>query len=417
MKRLINKLYTALCLAAALFPVFVVPGFYWLPGHTAICLLSATSAVLLGALTVLIPGRWRIIWSFVCLVALAVWLPSAMLPGNLLVFSLALWGTPREAGEEWPQGGWVFGIVLGLAAQIWAIFLTQEGKPGAEQAATLLKAVYALYVGLFVLNLNRRSLLDGVSRYTHEKPPRTVRTRNTWLSLGSLAVLYLAASWRPLWEMVKRVFSTVAGWVSDFFVWLSRLFPKEEMGQDGGAGSRGEAFALPPGESSPFWVVLEKIVMVVATAALAVLVLWLLYRLIKKMRVMFARLRQRLLDTANALSENYISRTESVFDWQEVKDSIAHKLRSLRPFRKRAPRWDELNDRQRVRHGYSELLRKHSDVPPSLTARKALTDHLLIDSQTDRAALADAYDQARYSDLPIRSEQAEAMRKAACIHN
>ena len=417
MKRLMDKLYAALCLAAALFPAYVVPGFYWLPGQPATCLMSAACAVLLGALTVLIPGRWRIPWALLCLGALAILLPPAMLPGNILVVSFALWGTPREAGEEWPQGYWLFGIVLGLVAQIWAFILTRDGKPGAEQAASWLKAVFALYVGLFVLNLNHRNLLDGITSHTHEKPPRTVRTRNTWLSLGSLAILYLAASWRALGKMIGRVISTMAGWVAAILAWLSQLFRTEEMRQGGSEGSRGESFALPPGESSPFWAVLEKLAIVVTMVALAVLVIWLLYKLIKKLRVMFARLRQRLLDTANALGENYVSRTESVFDWQEVKESAVRRLRALRPFRKRAPRWDELDDRQRVRHGYSRLLRKRPDVPPSVTARKALTDHLLIDSQTDGTALADAYDQARYSDLPIRPEQAEAMRKAARISN
>lgn len=417
MKRLMEKLYASLCLAAALFPAYVVPGFYWLPGQPATCLLSAVCAMLLGALTVLIPGRWRIPWALLCLGALAVFLPPAMLPGNMLVVSFALWGTPREAGEEWPQGYWLAGIVLGLVAQIWAFFLIREVNPGAEQAASWLKVAFALYVGLFVLNLNHRSLLDGVTRHTHEKPPRTVRIYNTWLSLGSLAVLYLSASWRVLWEMIGRVMSTVAGWVAALLAWLSQLFRTEEIRQGGGEGSRGEFFALPPGESSPFWAMLERIAIAVTMVVLAVLVLWLLHKLIKKLRVMFARLRQRLLDTANALGENYVSLTESVFDWQEVKDSVARRLRTLRPFRKRAPRWDELDDRQRVRHGYTELLRKRSDVPSSLTARRALTDHLLIDSQTDGAVLADAYDQARYSDLPVRPEQAEAMRKAARIGN
>jgi len=417
MKRLMDKLYSTLCLAVALFPVYVVTGFYWLPGQPATWLLSAGCAALLGALTVLIPGRWRIPWALLCLGALAVLLPLAMLPGSMLVIGFALWGTPREAGEEWPQGYWLFGIVLGLVAQIWAFFLTKEGKPGAEQAANWLKISFAFYVGLFVLNLNHRSLLDGVSRHTHEKPPRTVRTRNTWLSLGSLALLYLAASWRALGNIIGRVVRTVAGWIVAVLAWLSQLFQSEAIRPGGGAGSRSEAFALPPDESSPFWAVLEKIAIVLTMVALVVLVVWLLYRFFKKLRVVFARLRQRLLDTANALSENYVSRTESVFDWQEVKDSAARRLRTLRPFRKRVPRWDELDDRQRVRHGYSELLRKRPDVPSSVTARRALTDHLLIDSQADSAVLADAYDQARYSDLPIQPEQAEAMRKAARIRN
>ena len=131
MKRLMDKLYSTLCLAVALFPVYVVTGFYWLPGQPATWLLSAGCAALLGALTVLIPGRWRIPWALLCLGALAVLLPLAMLPGSILVIGFALWGTPREAGEEWPQGYWLFGIVLGLVAQIWAFFLTKEGKPGA----------------------------------------------------------------------------------------------------------------------------------------------------------------------------------------------------------------------------------------------------------------------------------------------
>lgn len=171
--------------------------------------------------------------------------------------------------------------------------------------------------------------------------------------------------------------------------------------------------ALPPGESAPFWDILEIVARVATIAALAVLSLYLMYRAARQIKRLLVWLKQKLRDTASALGENYVSRTESIFSWEEVKDSAAQRLRQMRPFRKRQPRWEEMDDRQRVRRGYRTLMEKHPDVPPSATARQALTGHVLVDKDTDGEALADAYDAARYSDQPIDAAQAEAMRKAA----
>lgn len=415
MKRLPAKLYAALCLGAALFPAHVVPGYYGAPGRAALWLLTAAAGALLGALTVLVPGRWRIPWALAGIAALAALFPPALLPAGALVVLLSLITTPRAPGEEWPQPYWLAGLGFGLAGQAWAFFLTRGGPPAAVQAQGWLRAGYALYIGLFVLNLNRASLADGVTRHTREKPPRTVRLRNIWLSMGCVALLYALAAWRQLAAWASGAAAALARAVAAVLAWLNGLFrPAHVSGAGGGRGGM-EAGMLPAAEGAMFWVILEKIAMVLTYAALAALTVFGLYRLLRKLWAWLRSLRRRLLDAANALGENYVSRTESVFDWQEVRQAAAQRVRALRPFRKRPPKWSELDDRQRVRRGYAVLRARRSDVPASLTARQALSGHVLVDRDADGGALADAYDAARYSDLPILPGQAEAMRIAARI--
>lgn len=412
-RRLPAKLYAALCLGAALFPLYAVAGFYFVPGQPALRLAADGAAALLGALTILVPGRWRIPWALAAAAGLGFAFPLAMLPGHAAMLGLLLYATPREPGEEWPQPHWLGALVLGLVAQVWAFFQTQAELPGAAETAGWLKAVFAVFVGLFVLNLNRASLADGITRHTRERPPRSVRVRNIWLSLLALAVLYAAASWRTLAGLVNDGLAAVARAIGAVLAWISQWFAPVEVREGASGGGGGEMGALPPGESAPFWDFLEKVAIILTIAALTVLGLYLLYLLFKRLKKLAAWIRRKLRDTASALGENYVSRTESIFNWEEVKDSAAQRLRQLRPFRKRQPKWEELDDRQRVRRGYRALLEKHPDVAPSVTARDALTRHVLVDKDADGDALADAYDAARYSDQPIDAQQAEAMRKAA----
>ncbi|NLB38351.1 MAG: DUF4129 domain-containing protein [Clostridiales bacterium] len=412
-KRLPAKLYAALCLWAALFPVYAVAGFYLAEHNHALWLASGAAAALLGALTMLVKGKWRIPWALAAAVGLALAFPLAMIPGHLVTLGLMLYATPRVPGEEWPQPHWLGALVLGLVVQIWAFFQTQGDVAGATETARWLKIAFAVFVGFFVINLNRVSLMDGITRHTREKPPRTVRVRNLWLSLLSLALLYIAASWQTLAAWVSRALSAAARFVGAVLAWISQWFRLADVREGGAGGGGGEMGALPPGESAPFWDILEVIARAVTIAALVVLILYLLYRAGKRFRWVLAWIRNKLRSTASALGENYVSRTESIFNWEEVADSAAQRLRRMRMFRKRQPRWDELDNRQRVRRGYKTLLEKHPDVPPSVTARQALTRHVVIAKDADGEALADAYDAARYSDQPVSPEQAEAMRKAA----
>ncbi len=412
MKRFVDKLYSSFFLAVALFPLFMVPGYYLAPDEPAAWFLACGIAVVPGAVTVLVPGRWRIPWMLLSATAMGLAFPPAMLPGIVVALGMALASTRREPGAEWPPAFWLAALGVGLAGQAWVhIVVTKD--TAAAGLVPWLKGAFALYVGLFILHMNRTSLVESLSRVSGQLPPRAIRVRNRLLSLACVALLYLAASWRALADAVGRCARGLARLIAAFVGWLSRLFISEEKLGAASPAARLESGMLPPGESAPFWLFLEKVVMVLAAVAAVCLAGLLAVRLVRGVKKLCRWLRQKFWDTAAALGENYQSRTESIFDWNEVKLSAMDRLRAMRPVRVRSPRWADMDNRQRVRHAYQVLLRRHPDMPAAMTARQALEGHVLISPEEDGAFLADAYDAARYSDWDLTGRQAEAMRQAA----
>ena len=412
MKRFLRKLYTALCVSTAIFPLTAILGHYLAPAFRADWFLSLLSSGILGAATIVVPGKLRIPWTILCAAGLGYLFHWAMLPGIILVLFAMLLTTPRRPGDEFSQPLWTCLLFFAIAVVIIAFFARKGFQEGAEFFSASVRGAFALYTGFFLLHLNHDSQMDSVSRHSNQTPPRSIRIGNRLLSLICIAVLYLFSCWGILKKGLSAVGDGIRWLLNTIFSWFT---PQKVEGQlnDTAMESGGLMEGLTPGEAAPFWAILEYIAKFIAIAALVAGLLFLSYLLVKKLICFVRRMIEKMKSTADALSENYQDLAESIFDWDEMKRTASERLKNFRRPRSKKVHWAQLDSRQKVRYAYSVLRNAHPDLPENMTARQTLTEGPLLSAEDDALSLAAAYDAARYSDLEITSAQAQAMGKAA----
>lgn len=373
--------------------------------------LSSVYAVL-AMVCLVLPGRVRLVAGGVGCTVL-VGLGAALLPwrgsvvvlllpvgyGALLMLGLSMAAWPRERELH---GGW---IAVGLAAHVVAqiILHTIGAGQGSNQVPAGLMTVapelfgtFVMFLGLAMLCANRVSI--GSASMGRQRVPASMRRWNTLLTLGLLAlVLLLAAApgiaraLRALWEGLKAAIRAA-------FHLLFALIPKGGETPPEPDGAVPSMFGMMDEMAEPAaWVTaVERVAQAVVLLMLAVGA-WRLLRLIyRRARVLLRRLIERLGRFAAAAGEDYI---DEVTDTRRETGGERTALR--RRFRQRID-WGQGNlpPRERIRHRYLRLKRKHPEWQASLTAREALPG--------DPAEL---YERARYSDHEITEAEARAFEE------
>ena len=151
---------------------------------------------------------------------------------------------------------------------------------------------------------------------------------------------------------------------------------------------------LGTSEPSAFSRFLEKVVMVLALAAAAVLVLWFLRIVWKKLRRGLKKLLALVGQGIRDASEDYIDEVEELKADSGERASRLHRARKGSLFGRAA------TPREAVRQGYGTLYGRHREWSPGSTAREHLPE--------DGAAI---YEKARYSDHEVTQEDADAFRE------
>lgn len=408
MKRFGLKCVAALGLLVAVSPAFVLIGAKWAPGAGAHWALWGLLAAVLGVVCGLPGGKRRYLSGALGLLLLAAMAFSFMPGGPGLLL-----GVPAAA---------VYGMVLGKAAfapfdefgpRIWwtcgglhiaGILLARLLE--FPEAATLQTGLLLAYVPVFLLHLNRSALYTGVSLRGGTRPPRRIRRGNLWLTLLVSLLVLVIANIGPIWDAFAAALRWLGRGIGQILRWFANLLAEDTGPVTSGGSVRDMLPAAEAAETAPIWVVLEKVMMGVAFLLLLLLAGFALWKLFRGIRRLTARLAERMRGALNALGEGVRDQTESIFDWEELRGAARLRVEKVRKRLARPARWQDMDNRQRVRFVYGQAVGKKPDTPAVQTAREVLRTF------AEGERMADIYDAARYSEQPIAEADAVFMRDA-----
>lgn len=381
-------------------PLMIVSSFVSRPW---LCVGAVAAAyVLLAILCLFIPGRVRLpsglAGAAVILAVGAFTLPVRehaflfvvpVLYAVLLLVGLPMAAWPRE--RETPALWLAVGVVLYGAAQVLISAGRRAGTfPGLLRAAPGLPVCLMAFLLLGLLSLNRAGMQDaGQGRHA---VPRMMRVKNAALTVAFLALAAgiacipgVVRALQALWKLFTQGVGRLAGW-------LMTLLPETPV-QGGGGSGEGMADMAPLGEAappSPFLIVLERVIMVLALIALAVGAIFAVKFLIGRIRRLVRFLRDRLRRFAAAAAEDYVDEVTDTRD-----DAELHTRFLLNRLRLNLGSDRNLPPGRRIRRRYLRLRLRHGDWLSSRTARETLPP-----------AAAPLYERARYSGHDMTEQDA-----------
>ncbi|MBJ6359959.1 DUF4129 domain-containing protein [Paenibacillus sp. GCM10012307] len=313
-------------------------------------------------------------------------------------------------GERFPLGAYFTGLSLYFIASIIFGFV-QELQP---YTSLLLGCGIASLVAAMYISNSRMLWIETASGEASALPAGVRRHNRLQIGLLLAAVLLLT--------FLQR-FDRVLIWLRD---WIQSLF------EDRGESATPEQTPLEPGppeisplipgeprEPSVLLMYLEKLLSAIIMIALGILLIWLLYKGIRRVPGAASIIRRwlgRLLNRQRGsfAHDGYVDEVETVLDWNGSKQGKGRKSIGKRG----RERWQEdmgANDkvrflyrvwlRQKRKEGYERL--------PYQTPRETLDE--LLRSESDEPGLAhqltDMYEQARYSANEVPPEEIRRIKE------
>ena len=360
--------------------------------------LYVPAYLLCGCLCAQLRGKWRLTAGAgfaLCMAALGVAgfirtrQPVFLLMGfghaGLMLFTLP--------AREFIRQEIVFtGLLIHVAAQIWLNLMDGTALQATyAPVRPLLTATLVIFLACSVLTLNQLNLASALPEA--QAVPGSIRRRNRLLTflmlVAALLISLIPALGRWLtqaWDMLRTVVAQVIRWLID-------LYPAPAPVQ-GGGGAGGADFGMlgEAAPTSPLAVILEKIMLVLAFAFLAVLLVKAL-RILGQKLMMFLRWGfQRLQSYASSATEDYVDELQNTREQGDER----FLLNRLRRRRISARELEAMPPRERIRVLYAIARRKHPEWPASGTARETLKEES-----------ARIYERARYSSHPVTEEDAD----------
>jgi len=412
--RILSKIIAALLLWLAALPVFLLMAAVWIPHALWLAALLPVAALLLTGGAALLPTRRRVPALLLAILIMAAGCAALFLPGNplalllllpcLLLMLLFMPAMARPAHREWTLSLLGVGIGLHVVAQIaknFALFAAAAPAVSWALAAYLLACLFSF----------NRIVLMGTG--APSSGPMLSFNRRMLMVFCLLSLLL--ANIQAVGTAIRTAILWAVAAVIQVVYWLASLLAP---GANPDGGTMGGSGFMPgmeeAAEPSLFSQILQYVLMSVALLLLAVLLFFAgrhLYRLLKKA---FRILGERLRLYRQKISADYQDQSESLLDWQEIRQATKKRITRLK-HRYLPTAWEKLSPAQRVRRVYILLLRRQDTPDPALTARETLADGTLKLSDADAEALAALYDKARYSDHPIPDAEADALRKRAGV--
>lgn len=390
-----RKCQFPLLIASAGMPPVLLAFAVLAPEHMLLAWAIPAAFVVLAEISLLIPGKWRLLYGFLAALLLAVvgvqvsaaagspWINAVnvlYLPALFMCLPMAGWQWQEEPSLMISY----FGIGMFLFVQFLAEMLTEAFPDAPELIQSGLTISFLIFALLVLLSLNRITL-NRASAWRH-KASTNIRQKNRMMVIFFFLLITLLVITPVLVDALKWLIGA-----------LLRLFQKTDTPQptipQGTVGNDSGGIGNMGGETSMFAKVMEVIfqvlVDIVMALAIPALIIALLMRIPK-----FARWMKKLFGAvgrfAAAVGEDY---EEEITDIRD-RDSLG-KTRFSNGRRIHLAEELRMTPRQKIRHRYGKLLRKHPDWADSTTARENLPE------QT-----ASYYERARYSNDTMTEEDA-----------
>ena len=410
-RRILCKAYAAGLLYLAALPLFLLPAAALVPDLVWLCALLPVPALALAGAAGLLPARRRTIGLLLAVLIAAAGCALLFLPARplamllflpcLLLMLLFLPAMARPMHQEWSASQLGIGVLVYIAAQFIKILPLFTGVA----AALTWGFVVYLIACLFAFN---RLVVMG----TGSSAAKPLLRKNRRLLAAVCLLALLLANLNAVAAAIRAAVQWIITAVMRVLEWAAALFITEQTAGDSGGASLG---GLAEASEPSLFAQIMKIAMTVIGALIVAVLLWfLLKRLMRVLKSAFHTIIERLQAYRQKISADYDDQSESLLDWEEMKETAAVRINRLKRRYLPTP-WEKLSPAQRVRRVYALLLRRQKEPDPARTARETLSSGILNLQPDDAAALAALYDRARYSAHPISAQDADELRRRAGV--
>lgn len=372
---------------------------FWGKGSLPPWLIAPVAYLLLACACMLLPGKWRLAatlpgiaamcaGSFCALnaetTALRILTPAMYLVLLLFTLPMAGWERGREPPAVVPS--------LCIFAHLSAQFFLFVKPTDIAAVPPLLMGSFIVFLLLFMLSLNRQSM-DSAMPDDHAVPV-SIRRRNrllTWLLLGIVLLISLIP---VLGQMVQQALEWIKQAVIAIVKWLVSPLPSMESSGAAGGVPQELMGGYEAEEASLLAQILEKLFMAIAAVVVALIALWVIRFLWRKLMVLLRYLYGQLRQYASTAAEDYVDEIEDTREQGAEHFGIAQRILRRRNAQKNLK---DLPPREQIRTRYGLMRGRHPEWEKSVTARETLNE-----------SSAKLYEKARYSSHEITAKDSEA---------
>ncbi|TBL75387.1 DUF4129 domain-containing protein [Paenibacillus thalictri] len=282
--------------------------------------------------------------------------------------------------------------------------------------------VIALAVALFIANQAhiRQETLSG------KKAP-SVASSVLWQNRMMIGLLLIVIAVVALFRELRDVFLQLRDAVIAAILWLLSLLPDTKQTPEGAAQPKPPMDQGVPAQPAAWLVWLEQAAIVLAEAAAVLLIVYGLYKLLRKLPPLVKRIYLwciAALRMGEKLEsrEGYEDNVESLVDWNGLGGKFAERLKNWRTaLARKKIRWEDLEDNgERVRFLYKRWLQRHIArgyaYKPFLTPQETGNEldnprrHTAGHQTGGDSELVEWYEHARYGERLPTDAQAQILK-------
>lgn len=346
-----------------------------------------------------------------------------------VLLAIILWHAVRMIEQGNPSSFFSSFLLLGFLLYPLIAFVFSRSTLFAHMVP-LLGYTGTAGILLALILINRQQIREAgtiLERKLHL--PASLMRRNGFYLAIFIALVVAAASWELFSRLVSGLFTMVGRVIGAIIAFLAGLYRPENPVPDTGGEPAAAPDMLPPAEPTPRWMeILEQILIIVVAVALGLLLLWGLYKLVKRL---IPSLKKAFLFLSNWLRKvfwgddrqmetdpGFVDEVESLLKQNETALSAAR--RWLMERMAHEPGYGTMKtDGERVRWLYRNLLRhemKHGfvfepgDTPAEIL--KKLMDGKRRHQRLDADTASRLYGLVRYGGAEADPEAVQQMKHA-----
>ncbi len=344
-------------------------------------------------------------------------LVSILLPLITVFFSVFLYFSARKAAYTIYAPMAVGGVIMHLFILLCCA--------GFEWSSAVTDFTSTIAICFFLLTLFafsavglRRSMHrgSGAKRVTY---PAGMQMGNFLLVVGFVLVAAFISNIYPLFVIFSKAFGVIMSFLLSGFSFFISLFDRRTISTQTEETTTSVAAednimnVEAKGEAS--W--LTMAVEIFAFICVVLLLLYLLYRLMQRMKESGLRLPgfvRSLRDKfAPVVDEDYVDEAESLFDMKKMlADTRSNMKKALKRIRERPQRLDDFQDpKLKVRFAFQQLLKKVKTRNPKAVCQTPNEIYNQeYEGEADFRTFMDYYNQAKYSTGPLPDDAGECAR-------
>ena len=396
-RELLRKLQLLITVSLAVYPLSWL-GAAWLGGELiGYSWLFSLGVVLFGFLALTVPGKLRLAYavaiSLIVLAGCIFLLPGAILTDGIvqvLLFAVQLFMCLKIAG--WDRTGEISGVTLGfgIVTHLIGQILLLTDWAAAYPGWILRLSLYG-YAVFAMLSVNRRTLVTAYGKWG--RVPLSLGRRNAILVVCMFAIALLGGLIPSAFALFRDAVTDALKWIGAY---VASLLSKMNGSASATAGDGSVGLAAPAVDSKPMELppVMEKIALVVGIILSVSLVLFVLWRILKKLVSAVRNGWELFGKFLSGASEDYV---DEVSDTRET----GAEEHSLRQRRRRIRYRDDPNlpPEEQIRSRYRYMKYRHPEWNPGATAREKLPE-----------SAASIYERTRYSGHAPTQEDAQRFK-------